>query len=387
MTTSHWIRQHTFKIPDAVADVVVVGGGLVGLSTAYWLTELRPDLKITVLDRGHCGSGASGRNAGFLTLGSASFYRNLAQKWGVEKALLIQQFARESLELLKQHILMASPEIKFEKSSSMTLFQSESQFQSWQNTFDSKSFDFTWLSENELPASLQTRFYGGYETGPEYKINPMQLLSSLKKILENRKVQIIENSSAYEITYEGLKTELNTIKCRQIVMAINGYFPQFHEAFKTFIKPNRAQMLAIELSDALDCPHLYYDPPERVYWRKINEKVLIIGGKRVLDESGETGDFEKISPKIQKGLELYLTEQLGLSFKVLNRWSGTMGFTEHELPLIGKINAPIETYMIGGFSGHGMGLGFNSAKDVVELLLGATKHSFFSQFKTVDFNL
>ena len=388
MTTSHWQRQHSFKISDISTDVLIVGGGYVGLSTAFWLTEMRPDLKITVLDRSVCGAGASGRNAGFLTMGSASFYKSLSMKWGADRAKKIHQFARESLDLVHQNILHSSPEIKYEKTASMTLFQNEDQLKTWQSSsFDPSTFDFNWLDNSAMPDSLQSKFYGGYEIGPEYKVNPVQLLSSLKKLLESRKVQIVENASAFEIVAEGIQTEVNTIKAKQIVLAMNGYFPQFHKQFKDAIVPRRAQMLAVEFEETLNCPHLYYDPPERVYWRKTQDKVLVIGGKRLLDEAGETGDFEKISPVIQKGLEHYLQDQLGLKYKVINRWSGTMGFTEHELPLVGKINAPVETFMIGGFSGHGMGLGFRSAKDVAELVVGTNKESFFEQFKKVDFTL
>ncbi len=388
MTTSHWQRQHSFKISDISTDVLIVGGGYVGLSTAFWLTEMRPDLKITVLDRATCGSGASGRNAGFLTMGSASFYKSLSTKWGVEKALLIHRFARESLELVHQNILHSSPEVKYEKTGSMTLFQSEDQLKTWQSAvFDSSKFDFTWKSNAEMPDSLQSKFFGGYEMGPEYKVNPIQLLVTLKNLLESRKVQIVENASAFELFSEGVKTEVNIIKAKQVVLALNGYLPEFHPHFKDSIVPRRAQMLAVEFEETLNCPHLYYDPPERVYWRKTHEKVLVIGGKRLLDEEGETGDFEKISPVIQKGLEQYVQDQLGLKYKVINRWSGTMGFTEHELPLVGKVNAPVETYMVGGFSGHGMGLGFRTAKDVAELVTGVNKESFFSQFKKGDFTL
>lgn len=151
--------------------------------------------------------------------------------------------------------------------------------------------------------------------------------------------------------------------------------------------PRRAQMLAVELDEDFDCPGLYYDPPERVYWRKAQEKVLIIGGKRLLDADGEIGDFEKLSPLIQNALEEYLSLQLGLKYKVLSRWSGTMGFTENELPMIGKIKAPLECFMLGGFSGHGMGLGFNSGREVARLVCGEKQESFFNQFHKADYSL
>lgn len=388
MTTSHWQRSHTFITPDISTDVLIMGGGYVGLSTAYWITEFRPDLKVTIIERQQCGAGASGRNAGFLTMGSASFYKSLTLKWGKERAQSIFKFAQESLELVHNNILKSSPEIKFERTTSYTLFQTPQQFEAWESDkFSPRDFSFEWHGVDKLPMALQSRFYGAYEVGPEYKINPMQLLGTLKKLLESRKVQIIENVSGYELTEDGVSTEVNKIKAKQVVLALNGYFPQFHDQFKNIIVPRRAQMLAVELEEDFNCPGLHYDPPERVYWRKTQDRTLVIGGKRLLDEEREVGDFEKISPKIQLGLEHYLTEQLGLKYKVINRWSGTMGFTDHELPLISKVTAPIETYIIGGFSGHGMGLGFRSAKDVAELVVGQKSESFFSPFKKVDFVL
>jgi gamma-glutamylputrescine oxidase len=388
MTTSHWLRQHQFTTQDITTDILIVGGGYVGLSTAYWLTEMNPDLKITVLDRSFCGAGASGRNAGFLTMGSASFYKTLCLEWGHDKAKQVFSFASESLELVHQHILKSSPEIKFDRSSSMTLFKTEENHTNWQNeVFNPQEFNFNWKDKNSLPSQLQSNFYGGYEASPEYKINPIPLLASIKKRLENRKVQIVENSSAFELTPDGVITEINSIKAKKVILALNGYFSQFHKSFLGAIVPRRAQMLAVEIEDDFDCPSLYYDPAERVYWRKTQDKVVVIGGKRLLDEQGEVGDFEKISPIIQQGLEDYVRRELGLKFRIINRWSGTMGFTEHELPFIGPIEAPLETYMIGGFSGHGMGLGFRSSKEIAEVVLGIKQESFFNQFKKPHFKI
>lgn len=388
MTTSHWLRPHTFKTPDMTADVVIVGGGYVGLSTAWWISEYRPDLKIIVLDRSHVGAGASGRNAGFLTMGSATFYKALTKEWGLDKAKKLHQFASESINLVHQNILKSSPEIKFEKTSSLTLFQTTDLKTQWDDpAFNPSEFNFVWKREDELATSLKGKFHGGLENGPEYKINPIQLLHTLKASLEARKIQVIENLSAFEITPEGISTEVNSIKCKQVVLAVNGYFPQFHPAFKELIKPCRAQMMAVELEDDIDSSALHYDSPHRVYWRKSHDKILLIGGKRLLDEANEVGDFEKISPIIQAGLESYLRDLLQIKFKVIHRWSGTMGFTAHELPLLTKAEAPLDTYVIGGFSGHGMGFGFRSAQEMAELVTGKISQSFFDTFKTVKIKL
>ncbi len=53
-------------IPDR-ADVTIVGAGYTGLWTAYYLLRERPDLDVLVLEAGHVGFGASGRNGGWVS--------------------------------------------------------------------------------------------------------------------------------------------------------------------------------------------------------------------------------------------------------------------------------------------------------------------------------
>ena len=50
---------------DSSADVVVVGGGYLGLWTAWQLLQLEPEASVVVLEAAVCGHGPSGRNGGF----------------------------------------------------------------------------------------------------------------------------------------------------------------------------------------------------------------------------------------------------------------------------------------------------------------------------------
>ena len=52
---------------DTTADVVIVGGGYLGLWTAWQLKELEPELDVVVLEAGLAGHGPSGRNGGFVS--------------------------------------------------------------------------------------------------------------------------------------------------------------------------------------------------------------------------------------------------------------------------------------------------------------------------------
>ena len=52
---------------DTTADVVIAGGGYLGLWTAWQLKELEPSLDVVVLEAGLAGHGPSGRNGGFVS--------------------------------------------------------------------------------------------------------------------------------------------------------------------------------------------------------------------------------------------------------------------------------------------------------------------------------
>ncbi len=68
---SHWfssIPEPRRALPgDRDADVCIVGAGYTGLWTAYYLRQLDPSLRITVLEARFAGFGASGRNGGWLS--------------------------------------------------------------------------------------------------------------------------------------------------------------------------------------------------------------------------------------------------------------------------------------------------------------------------------
>ena len=52
---------------DTTADVVIVGGGYLGLWTAWQLKQLEPEADVVVLEAGLAGHGPSGRNGGFVS--------------------------------------------------------------------------------------------------------------------------------------------------------------------------------------------------------------------------------------------------------------------------------------------------------------------------------
>src|SRR5919198_5080148 len=51
---------------DVDADVAIVGGGYTGMWSAWFLKQLEPEASVALVEAGHCGTGPSGRNGGFV---------------------------------------------------------------------------------------------------------------------------------------------------------------------------------------------------------------------------------------------------------------------------------------------------------------------------------
>ncbi len=82
------------------ADVVIVGGGFTGLSTALELRARGVDA--VIVERDHCGYGASGRNAGHLTPTIGKDFPSLVKAAGRDRAVAFARFADKAVRYTEQ---------------------------------------------------------------------------------------------------------------------------------------------------------------------------------------------------------------------------------------------------------------------------------------------
>lgn len=120
MSVSYW--QDTVGITaNLEADVTIIGGGLAGLSTAYWLNK--KDLQ----EKGMVGNGASGRNAGFITCGSTDHFSNMVDSYGEDNASEIWTFTEHNHALMVEEFGTEKlyEQCDYRKSGSWTLASSK----------------------------------------------------------------------------------------------------------------------------------------------------------------------------------------------------------------------------------------------------------------------
>ena len=89
---------------DIRTDVCIVGGGYTGLWTALQLKQKQPELDIVVIDKGLCGSGASGRNGGCL-LSWSTKYLSLRRLYGEAEACRLVRASEQAIYQIRDFCL------------------------------------------------------------------------------------------------------------------------------------------------------------------------------------------------------------------------------------------------------------------------------------------
>jgi len=84
---------------DVTADVAVVGAGIAGVATAYFLASAGAN--VVVLEARRVAEAASGRNAGFLLAGVAENFVAASRRYGEERALRIWRFTQRTQTLVR----------------------------------------------------------------------------------------------------------------------------------------------------------------------------------------------------------------------------------------------------------------------------------------------
>src|SRR5690625_2380547 len=84
------------------SDVIIIGGGFTGLSTAYYLSKMGVD--VSVIEKQCVGWGASGRNAGMLTTGYKKSIQTLAKQGRMEQAEELLKMSVDCIELVDEII-------------------------------------------------------------------------------------------------------------------------------------------------------------------------------------------------------------------------------------------------------------------------------------------
>ncbi|HEY1022444.1 MAG TPA: FAD-binding oxidoreductase, partial [Flavisolibacter sp.] len=377
MSISYWLDQATSTATAKTKnyDVVIVGGGIAGLSTAYWLQVENPQLKIAILEKNLIGSGASGRNAGFVTCGSTEHFIKLQEHFGLEKATEIWKFSEDNRKLLLEHVIEdALNEVDFRHTGSCTVAPSAAHWEKYQSVaavMRKQGLDVHEVGPQDLEHDYGvTGFEGGIQyTGDGY-VHPIKLLQRLRGKLD---AAIFENTEVFAISSAGdssgkqtVRTDHGVFVADKVILTLNAYLPLVMKDFSKIITPGRGQILVTEpLPDFVKGP--CYLTKHLCYFRQLPTGHLLIGGFRNLAAEVENTYADETTPLIQDALFAFVKSHFkyGKEAKIAYQWSGIMGFSPDGQMLLGALPENPNLHIMAGCSGHGMGLSFNAARTLV----------------------
>jgi glycine/D-amino acid oxidase-like deaminating enzyme len=92
------------------------------------------------------------------------------------------------------------------------------------------------------------------------------------------------------------------------------------------------------------------------------------------------GYSDQTTETIQSALEDFMFKYIpGLKdVKITHRWSGVMGFSVDGQPMLGCLPQDNEIFFLGGFTAHGLGLAFHTAKTLVDCIYNRPIPNFIS---------
>lgn len=376
MSTSYWLDRSRANSPKAF-DAIIVGAGISGWSTAYWLLQEDPSLKVALIEKSRVAFGASGRNAGFITGGSVEHFNRMITKHGLEQATEIWRFAQENLRLLKERVIKDNgAKIQFEQNGAFSLAAQENEFEELKKVseiMNGLNIRTEILNESQIKSRVgASHFKGGIRYLDDASVDPVQLVYLLKSC---SKVELFESVEAYAIESSGderiLKTDAGDFRAPIILLNLNGYSSQLHPWFKDKIYPTRGQCLMMErVPRFMEGPcyaNFYLD-----YFRQIPTGELLIGGFRQVEKETEVGISDHTTEPIQGALHEFVKKHLPQfeEARVTHRWSGVMGFSRDGEPMVGSIPDDPQVFFAGGYTAHGIGLSFHTTKCLVDLVFG-----------------
>lgn len=362
-------------------DIIIVGGGINGLSAACAIKEKYPKKNILILERGSWPLGASTRNAGFACFGSFSEIRDDINQNGLEKALQLIEWRVKGLEVHKKRLGK-------EKMGYLTTGGGEL-------LFDDESFEreeLKIMNQNLKPILNTDVFKTDISKVSEYGFNPKNisqfitnscegqvdsglLMYNLWQYTTSLGVIIMNGMEVLDFNDIGKNCEVianhNLIKetpkftCQTLIFSTNAFSSHFFPNLD--VVPGRGQILATKPIEGLKFKGIFHFRQGYYYFRNYGNRI-IFGGGRNENKEGETTTEIALNNEIQNSLDHYLQTLIipETNYEIDCRWAGIMAFGKDKLPIIERVSPNV----IAGVRMGGMGVALSgvTAERIAEIV-------------------
>lgn len=344
---------------NATADVVVVGGGITGLTTAHLLAGA--GRRVIVLERRRCARVDTGHTSAHLTMVTDTRLSELITRFGRDHAQAVWDAGLAGIALIDQNIREHAIDAHFAwvngylhaPLTDADKAQAQAQLSAEAAQARDLGFDATSMASVPLMARPGIQFDG------QARIHPRRYLAGLVREIVKLGGRIYEDTPVNEFIEKprAVKANGHTISCDDVVIATHNPLVGFGSVagatlFQTKLALYTSYVVAGRVPRGTVPDALWWDTADPYTYVRVDPQadhdVVIFGGED--HKTGQTPDTEACFQRLENRLRALLPNAV-----VTHRWSGQVIETPDGLPYIGQ--SAEHQYSATGFAGNGLTFG------------------------------
>lgn len=348
-------------------DVVIVGGGIAGITAAYFLAK--EGKKVVLLEAREVISGTTGFTTAKLTAQHNLIYDELINRYGQAKANLYYQANMEGIALVKSITEELEIDCELEEQDAFVFTQKQqnkNKLLKEAEAYEKLGIDGGLLED--LPLNLDIE--AAVTMRNQAQFHPVKYLNGLLKEIEKLGGEIYEHSKVMEVEdmeKGSCKTEYGyTVTGKDVIFATHFPLHEPDNIYSKKLKPESSYALAVKSKQEFpDGMYINVDLPKRTL-RKMEvegENYILVGG-----ESHPTGDG--ISSKQRYEQLAVFAEKTFEATEVKYQWSSHDLTGEDRIPFVGKLQADSKhIYVMTGFAKWGLSNATIGGKVLTDLIM------------------
>jgi glycine/D-amino acid oxidase-like deaminating enzyme/nitrite reductase/ring-hydroxylating ferredoxin subunit len=376
-TESYWqetapsIQCFPSLTQDLEVDVVVIGGGLTGITAAYFLKK--KGVKVALLERNRFGCCDTGHTTAHLTYVTDERLHHLVKVFGTDAAKSFWEAGMAAIDMIHDNVreLKIDCEFKWVPGFLHASLDGENK-----NEYASLEKDFEAARGMGFEAALVEEV--PYANGPgvrfahQAKFHPLKYLAPILEFLPGQGSYVFGQTEAGQIDEKPLAVHAGKfkIKCQYVVIATHTPLTGKSSLasatlFQSKLSLYTSYVLGATLPAGIVPEALFWDTSSPYYYLRVDRKqdhhYLIFGGKDC--KTGQEKDSEKVFEDLEKVFKNYFPDA-----RIEHRWLGQVVETNDGLPFIGESSE--KQFIATGFCGNGFTLGTLSAAMACDRFLG-----------------
>jgi gamma-glutamylputrescine oxidase len=386
---SHWTKALPSANPplatDLEADVVVIGGGYTGLSSAYNLRKNSPQKKVVLLEASRCGNGASGRNGAMVLTLTEDRY----MQWSGDPALdkKIYDLTVENIHALRTLSTATYVDCELEQNGALQVCntpENAAEAKATIEKFRGAGFPFEFWEREKLAAAIGTSAYAGACFDPNSgQVHPGKLVKMFKAAAESAGVEIYEATPVVHIE-EGPAHAITTangriVRAKAVVLATNAFTSKLGYLRRAVtpvfnyigITPTLSEQQLADVGWKSRLP--FNDSRTEVYYLGLtrDQRIHIGGGPADYSFNNSLRDRADAAQRydgIHRELLRIFPKLAGVTFE--STWGGSVDMSLDQSPAVGQMGKHKNIFYGIGFSGHGVNLTSVFGRIIADLVAG-----------------